>query len=98
MLLALGSVGAMISVVMGVGIVKYWQPLVNWELQCNLTNIARDVGEDARNSRLYLPESWMRQVGLNPDKWLEKPVEDIKDSVIGKKIIGKSFLLLSGLR
>jgi phytoene/squalene synthetase len=27
-----------------------------------LTNIARDVGEDARNSRLYLPAEWLREV------------------------------------
>ena len=31
------------------------------------TNIARDVGEDARAGRLYLPRSWMREAGLDPD-------------------------------
>jgi phytoene synthase len=39
-----------------------------------LTNIARDVGEDARNGRLYLPRAWMREEGLNPDAWLRAPV------------------------
>jgi len=39
-----------------------------------LTNIARDVGEDARNGRLYLPRAWMREEGLNPDAWLRTPV------------------------
>jgi phytoene synthase len=38
-----------------------------------LTNIARDVGEDARNGRLYLPRAWMREVGLDPDAWLRNP-------------------------
>jgi hypothetical protein len=38
-----------------------------------LTNIARDVGEDARNGRLYLPRQWMREAGLDPDAWLAEP-------------------------
>ena len=32
-----------------------------------LTNIARDVGEDARAGRLYLPLSWLRDAGIDPD-------------------------------
>jgi phytoene synthase len=39
-----------------------------------LTNIARDVGEDARNGRLYLPRSWMREAGLDPQAFLDHPV------------------------
>jgi len=38
-----------------------------------LTNIARDVGEDARNGRLYLPRAWMREAGLDADLWLQDP-------------------------
>jgi phytoene synthase len=38
-----------------------------------LTNIARDVGEDARNGRLYLPRRWMREAGIDPDAWLAAP-------------------------
>jgi phytoene synthase len=38
-----------------------------------LTNIARDVGEDARQGRLYLPRLWMREAGLDPDAWLAAP-------------------------
>jgi 15-cis-phytoene synthase len=38
-----------------------------------LTNIARDVGEDARAGRLYLPRAWMREAGLYPDVWLREP-------------------------
>jgi 15-cis-phytoene synthase len=38
-----------------------------------LTNIARDVGEDARAGRLYLPREWLAQAGINPDDWLTAP-------------------------
>ncbi|WP_373045861.1 phytoene/squalene synthase family protein [Vulgatibacter sp.] len=39
-----------------------------------LTNIARDVGEDARAGRLYLPLAWMREAGIDPDAFLRAPV------------------------
>jgi len=39
-----------------------------------LTNIARDVGEDARAGRLYLPLAWMREERIEPDAWLANPV------------------------
>jgi phytoene synthase len=38
-----------------------------------LTNIARDVGEDARMGRLYLPTSWLEEAGIDPDQWLASP-------------------------
>ena len=38
-----------------------------------LTNIARDVGEDARAGRLYLPVAWMRNAGIDPERWLHSP-------------------------
>jgi phytoene synthase len=38
-----------------------------------LTNIARDVGEDARAGRLYLPTTWLLDVGIDPGEWLRKP-------------------------
>jgi phytoene synthase len=38
-----------------------------------LTNIARDVGEDARNNRLYLPLEWLREAGIDPDALLARP-------------------------
>jgi phytoene synthase len=38
-----------------------------------LTNIARDVGDDARLGRLYLPRSWLTQAALTPEAWLLNP-------------------------
>src|SRR5690242_9669095 len=39
-----------------------------------LSNIARDVGEDARNGRLYLPLEWMTEAGIDPEAFLANPV------------------------
>ncbi len=38
-----------------------------------LTNICRDVGEDARRGRIYLPEAWLEDGGLDPQTWLRAP-------------------------
>jgi phytoene synthase len=38
-----------------------------------LTNIARDVGEDAAAGRLYLPLEWMREAGMDPEDWMRRP-------------------------
>lgn len=35
-----------------------------------LTNILRDVGEDARNGRVYLPQEDLRRFGVTPDELL----------------------------
>jgi phytoene synthase len=37
-----------------------------------LTNIARDVGEDARLGRVYLPLAWLREVGLTQEDLLAR--------------------------
>ncbi|MDH3459092.1 MAG: phytoene/squalene synthase family protein [Gemmatimonadota bacterium] len=38
-----------------------------------LTNIARDVGEDGRRGRVYLPQAWLRDEGLDPDTLRGQP-------------------------
>lgn len=50
-----------------------------------LTNIARDVGEDARARRLYLPLDGLREAGLDLDEWLVSPtpVDSIRTAVRG---------------
>jgi len=42
-------------------------------LAFQLTNIIRDVGEDARRGRIYLPLSWMREAGIDPAAFLANP-------------------------
>jgi phytoene synthase len=38
-----------------------------------LTNIARDVGEDAAAGRLYLPLDWLAEAGVEPEAFLSDP-------------------------
>ena len=52
-----------------------------------LTNIARDVGEDARFGRLYLPMQWMREAGLEPQSWLQQPVFDERLAQVVRRLL-----------
>jgi phytoene synthase len=40
-----------------------------------LTNIARDVGEDARNGKIYLPLQWLTEEGITVQQLLSNPTE-----------------------
>ncbi|WP_018411961.1 phytoene/squalene synthase family protein [Methyloversatilis thermotolerans] len=71
-----GTVGAMMGTLMGVRERELAARACDLGLAMQLTNIARDVGEDARRGRLYLPRGWMRVAGLDPDAWLAHPVFD----------------------
>jgi phytoene synthase len=68
-----GSVGGMMAMIMGITNPDALARACELGNAMQLTNIARDVGEDARNGRLYLPRSWMRQAGIDPHTWLADP-------------------------
>jgi len=68
-----GSVGAMMCWIMGVRHPQALARACELGVAMQLTNIARDVGEDARNGRLYLPRQWMRDAGMDPEAWLRNP-------------------------
>lgn len=68
-----GSVGVMMALVMGTRSNAALARACDLGVAMQLTNIARDVGEDARNGRLYLPRTWLRQEGIDPDAWLDSP-------------------------
>lgn len=71
-----GTVGAMMAVLMGARSSQLVARACDLGVAMQLTNIARDVGEDARNGRLYLPMDWMREAGIDPEAWLANPVFD----------------------
>ncbi|MES1162238.1 MAG: squalene/phytoene synthase family protein, partial [Rhizobacter sp.] len=68
-----GTVGAMMSLLMGARSEAALARACDLGVAMQLSNIARDVGEDARAGRLYLPRAWMREAGLDPEAWLAAP-------------------------
>ncbi len=69
-----GSVGAMMALLMGVRSEEALARACDLGVAMQLSNIARDVGEDARMGRLYLPRDWLREAGVDADAFLAAPM------------------------
>ena len=67
------TVGIMMALVMKTGEPEALARAADLGLAMQLTNIARDVGEDVRNGRLYLPQDWLRDVGISPEELMLDP-------------------------
>ena len=63
-----GCVGVMMAIVMGVapGDRATLERASDQGIAFQLNNIARDVIEDAMNSRRYIPDDWLAEAGLTP--------------------------------
>jgi 15-cis-phytoene synthase len=60
---AAGVVGRMMSRIMGRSEVAALGRAVHLGIAMQLTNIARDVGEDTTRDRVYLPSAWLSEAG-----------------------------------
>ena len=69
-----GTVGAMMTLLMGQRAPSVLARACDLGVAMQLTNIARDVGEDARLGRLYLPLEWLQEEGIDPEVWLAQPL------------------------
>lgn len=67
------AVGAMMCVLMRVRDPNALARACDLGVAMQLTNIARDVGEDAREGRFYLPIRWMEEAGLSVEDFLKQP-------------------------
>ena len=67
------TVGVAVTLVMGVRDRHVLSRASDLGAAMQLTNIARDVGVDARRGRVYLPAQWFAEVGLDRDAWLAAP-------------------------
>ncbi len=68
-----GAVGVMMALIMDVRSPQALARACDLGVAMQLTNIARDVGEDARLGRIYLPRAWLREAGIDTDAWLSEP-------------------------
>ncbi|MDA9748687.1 phytoene/squalene synthase family protein [Pelagibacteraceae bacterium] len=60
-----GTVGLMMSKIIGVKNIKAAQSAIDLGIGMQLTNIARDVYEDAQMKRIYLPANWIPNINLS---------------------------------
>lgn len=87
-----GAVGAMMSLLM-----RRRDPAVvaracDLGIAMQLTNIARDVGEDARAGRLYLPMRWLREAGIDPEVWLRDARHDVRIGAVVHRLLAVADL------
>jgi 15-cis-phytoene synthase len=65
-----GVVGVMMANVMGVTDDKALDQASDLGIAFQLTNIVRDVADDAHNGRIYVPRSWLEQEGITVETML----------------------------
>lgn len=82
-----GTVGAMMTVLMGPRSALTMARACDLGVAMQLTNIARDVGEDARAGRLYLPLSWLEEAGVNPSAFLRDPRPDSGTAAVIERLL-----------
>ncbi len=62
-----GTVGMMMSLIMGCRSAQGLARAVDLGIAMQFSNIARDVEDDARNGRIYLPQSWQTKTNSASD-------------------------------
>jgi phytoene synthase len=88
-----GSVGAMMSVLMGVREPETVARACDLGVAMQLTNVARDVGEDARAGRLYLPRAWLRAEGVDAEAWLARPCFNPAVGAVVERLLDEADVL-----
>ncbi|MEP2639926.1 15-cis-phytoene synthase [Roseobacter sp.] len=87
------AVGAMMCVLMGVRDADALARACDLGVAMQLTNIARDVGEDALENRIYLPLDWLDDAGLDVDAFLANPTPTKAVRRMVKRLIAEATRL-----
>jgi 15-cis-phytoene synthase len=88
-----GSVGAMMAALMDARSPAMVERACDLGVAMQLTNIARDIGEDARAGRLYIPRDWMVEAGIDPDLWLKTPIFSPEIGQFTAKLLARADVL-----
>jgi len=72
-----GTVGLMMSPILGAGLPQAGEAAIHLGIAMQMTNIARDVLEDARNGRRYLPGCWVDQIAAQQMTSATAPRQEI---------------------
>jgi phytoene synthase len=88
-----GCVGAMMTLIMRTTDRRAVARALDLGVAMQLTNISRDIGEDARMGRIYLPRKWFKQMGLDADDWLKNPVQTNELRLMCKRLLSYADVL-----
>ena len=85
-----GTVGVMMAILMGVKDHATLARAADLGVAMQLTNICRDVGEDARAGRLYLPRDLMQAAGMDPDAFVRNPTPSAQLTHVLKQVLAEA--------
>lgn len=84
------AVGAMMCVLMRVRNPDALARACDLGVAMQLTNIARDVGEDARMGRIYLPLEWLADAGIDPLNFTRDPLPERNVRLMVKRLLAEA--------
>ncbi len=85
-----GTVGVMMTLLFGERSPVLLARACDLGLAMQLTNICRDVGEDARAGRVYLPLDWLAEAGLDPDDLIARPAHSPALGGVVKRVLDRA--------
>lgn len=85
-----GTVGVMMALIMGVRSSEALNLASELGAAMQLTNIARDIGEDARNQRLYIPLNWMSEAHVDPESFIKNPVASLEVTQLTARLLSEA--------
>jgi phytoene synthase len=91
-----GTVGTMMAMLMNAREKSLLARACDLGVAMQLTNIVRDVGEDAHNGRLYLPLDWLREAQIDPVAWLARPVPSAALGAVLERLLAAAAELYAG--
>jgi phytoene synthase len=83
----------MMSVLMGVRDRDALARACDLGVAMQLTNISRDVGEDAEAGRLYLPLEWFEEFKVDPERFLSDPTPEPEIARMTKRLLAEATRL-----
>ena len=85
-----GAVGVCMALIMQVRSPAALARACDLGIAMQLTNIARDVGEDAAAGRLYLPREWLAEEGIDAAAWLGAPSFDARLARVVARVLAEA--------
>ncbi|MEM9145159.1 MAG: phytoene/squalene synthase family protein [Pseudomonadota bacterium] len=88
-----GAVGGMMAVLLGERSADMLARACDLGVAMQLTNIARDVGEDAGRGRVYLPLDWLTKAEIDPDQLVASPEPSSELAGVLRRLLAHAAML-----
>jgi phytoene synthase len=84
------TVGVMMTLLFGERLPALLARACDLGLAMQLTNICRDVGEDARAGRIYLPLDWLAEAGVDKEELIARPANSPALASVVKRVLARA--------